>query len=179
MPHPSFPPVAPEHPVSGAILAKAKAIKLVATDVDGVLTPSTIVWDSEGRQLQLFNVKDGYALRKIKLYGLKTAIITGRKTPMVQARGEELDFDFIHQGVKDKTLVLAELLSQTGLSLAEVAYMGDDWPDAEVLAQVGLATSPADATRAIKQQCHWVSQFAGGQGAMRELLELIVWAKAN
>lgn len=147
-------------------------IRLIATDVDGVLTPSTIIWDTNGVELKVFNVKDGYGLRKIRTRGIQTAIITGRRSSIVELRAKELDFDFCYQAVPNKVDVLNELCTKLGITPANVAYMGDDIPDVGVLERVGLAVAPADAHRRVLANVHWVSQYAGGQGAMRDFLDL-------
>ena len=165
--------------LSDDLLAKAKPIRLLAMDVDGVLTRSEIVYTSSGEELKCFNVKDGYGLRRVGKAGIQLAIITGRRSPITQKRAEELKFDFIYQAVPDKLAVLNELLQQTGLSAHEVAYMGDDIPDLPVLRQVGLATAPADAVSVVRKASHWVSQANGGYGAMRELAELILTAQGQ
>ena len=156
----------------------AKNIQLLATDVDGVLTPSTIIWDANRTEQKVFNVKDGLGLRRIRKIGVKTAIITGRQSDIVDLRGAELDFDFIYQAVPDKSVVLDELLAKTGLTIAKVAYMGDDLPDLPVLKRVGLAVCPADAPLKVQRHCHWVAPLAGGEGCMRALVDLIQTAKA-
>ena len=166
-----------------SVLQRAAGIQLLAMDVDGVLTPSTIVWNDLGeaaglQEAKTFNVKDGYALRKVKRAGMVTAIITGRASRIVAHRGAELDIAEVHQAVRDKTEVLAQLCQQYQLQPSQVAYMGDDEPDVGVLRLVGLATAPADAVPGVRAACHWVSQHGGGQGAMRELCDLLLYARS-
>jgi 3-deoxy-D-manno-octulosonate 8-phosphate phosphatase (KDO 8-P phosphatase) len=162
-----------------AIWLAAKKIRLLATDVDGVLTPSTIIWDANRVEQKVFNVKDGLGLRRIRKLGVQTAIITGRQSDIVELRGAELDFDFIYQAVPDKSVVLDELLAKTGLTLEQVAYMGDDLPDLPVLKRVGLAICPADAPIEVQRHCHWVSPFVGGDGCMRAVIDMISLAKKS
>jgi 3-deoxy-D-manno-octulosonate 8-phosphate phosphatase (KDO 8-P phosphatase) len=160
-----------------ALLQQAKAVKLLATDVDGVMTAGHITWDAQGVETKAFNVKDGWGLRHIRKLGVKTAIITARQSAIVAKRGAELDFDAVHQAVSNKWTCLETLLTQYGVQAHEVAYMGDDWPDMPILEKVGMATCPADAVFAVRKQCHWVSRYPGGGGALRELIDLIVAAK--
>jgi 3-deoxy-D-manno-octulosonate 8-phosphate phosphatase (KDO 8-P phosphatase) len=155
----------------------AQHIQLFITDVDGVLTPSTIVWDGNQVEQKVFNVKDGFGLRRIRKFGVKTGIITGRTSTIVAHRAKELDFDFVYQAVPDKGIVLQQLLTELNITPAQVAYMGDDLPDLPILSAVGLAICPADAVEAVKAQCHWVTTATGGNAAMREAIELLFLAK--
>ncbi len=177
--HPPLLLETPHYQYPLAVFLAAKGISLLATDVDGVLTPSTIIWDANRIEQKVFNVKDGLGLRRIRKVGVQTAIITGRQSDIVDLRGAELDFDFIYQAVPDKSIVLDELLAKTGLTLAQVAYMGDDLPDLPVLKRVGLAVCPADAPAEVQRHCHWVSPFSGGDAAMRALIDLLQLAKKS
>jgi 3-deoxy-D-manno-octulosonate 8-phosphate phosphatase (KDO 8-P phosphatase) len=160
------------------IVERARQIKLIATDVDGVLTPSTIIWDANGVEQKVFNVKDGWALQKVKKMGLHTAIITGRKSSIVELRGKELKFDYVYQAVPDKRIVLQEIIDALKITLDQVAYMGDDVPDVCVMEQVGLSTCPSDASFEAREASHMVMSYKGGEGAMRELLDIIRYAQA-
>ena len=160
------------------VVKKARNIKLLAMDVDGVLTPSSIIWDAQGIEQKVFNVKDGWALRKMKALGLHTAIITGRKSAIVEKRGHELDFSVIFQAVPKKSSVLDELLEIYHLRQEQVAYMGDDLPDLEVLERVGLAVCPKDASFEVLDVCDYVTSRNGGDAAVREWLDIIRYAQA-
>ena len=168
-------PLALAH-VDPEMVQRAQKIKLVAMDVDGVLTPSTIIWNDQGIEEKVFNVKDGWALRKMKQLGFHTAIITGRKSHIVEKRGQELDFSHIFQAVPNKSVVLDELLALYDLTLDEVAYMGDDIPDLSVLQRVGFAACPADASFEVQEICHYITTRAGGDAAVREWLDIIRYA---
>ena len=160
------------------IVEKAKEIKLLAMDVDGVLTPSSIIWDAKGIEQKVFNDKDGWALRKMRALGFHTAIITGRKSAIVEKRGHELDFSVIFQAVPKKSSVLDELLDIYHVTEEEVAYMGDDIPDLEVLQRVGFAVCPKDASFEVLEACHYVTTRHGGDAAVREWLDIIRYAHA-
>lgn len=161
-----------------ALLTRAKGIKLLAMDVDGVLTDGRIIYDANGVEQKCFNVKDGWALKHIKTLGIKTAIITGRSSKIVARRGQELDVDFVYQGVRDKGHVLEELLATLSLPEEAVAYIGDDIPDLPLIQRVGLSACPADAVYTVKQSVHHVLTAQGGQGALRELADVILYANA-
>jgi 3-deoxy-D-manno-octulosonate 8-phosphate phosphatase (KDO 8-P phosphatase) len=152
---------------------RAKKVRLLALDVDGVLTPGTIVYGSSGEELKVFNVKDGLGIRRLRDGNISVAIITGRSSFAVDRRAKDLDICHVFQGIKDKWSVLTGLCRQLDISVDEVAYMGDDLPDLEVLEKVGLAACPADAVEVVLKVCHFVSKHEGGNGAVRELCDLI------
>lgn len=166
-----------EHDYPLALLQQAAAIQLLVTDVDGVLTPGFITWDANGVETKQFSVKDGYGLKAVRRVGVKTAIITARVSDIVQRRGEELAVDYIFQGVSHKGQCLEALMAREELPPEQVAYMGDDVPDLDALQVAGLRACPADAAWPVRQLCTWISRQGGGQGAMRELCDLVVAAK--
>jgi 3-deoxy-D-manno-octulosonate 8-phosphate phosphatase (KDO 8-P phosphatase) len=127
------------------VLEKAKKIKVLITDVDGVLTDGGILYDNDGMEYKKYNVKDGLIVQHLKKAGFLVGAITGRASQVVENRCEELRFDFHYHGVKDKYKKLAELLETMELTLEEVAYLGDDLIDLPVLTKVGLSIAPADA----------------------------------
>lgn len=155
------------------------AIKLVALDVDGVLTDGSIHLDADGRELKRFHVADGLGIKHLRDQGLEVAIISGRASPAVAARARELGIAHVHQGVPDKLAVLGQLLEQLGLTPGQVAYMGDDLPDLTVLRQVGFAVAPADARPEALAAARWVTRAPGGQGAVRELAEHLLRAQGK
>ena len=150
-----------------------KSIKLIGFDVDGVLTGGEIVYSSTGTETKAFNVKDGLGIKLLQEKGIKTAIITGRTSTIVEHRAQELGIDKLFQGVANKANKLDELCQTYELKPEEIAYMGDDLPDLSILEKVGLAACPADAMQEVKAACTFVSQFPGGKGAARELCDLI------
>jgi 3-deoxy-D-manno-octulosonate 8-phosphate phosphatase (KDO 8-P phosphatase) len=150
------------------------SIRLLALDVDGVLTPGEIIYLSTGEELKIYNAKDGHGLVMLNRAGIATALITARTSPANTRRAEDLHIPHVFQGVKNKLPVLQQLASDLGLTLDQVAYMGDDLPDKAILEVVGLPCCPADAVPQIRDVCQFISQFPGGRGAVRELCDLIL-----
>jgi 3-deoxy-D-manno-octulosonate 8-phosphate phosphatase (KDO 8-P phosphatase) len=161
------------------LVARARQIRLLGMDVDGVLTPSDILYLSNGEEMKCFNVKDGHGLWMLTQANLKTAIITGRQSPITQRRAEELSITYLFQGIKQKRPILQQVVDELGLSLDQVAYIGDDLPDLPVLEGVGLSCCPADAVPQVKLACQFITQQPGGQGAVRELCDLLLYAWAK
>lgn len=153
---------------------KAKAIKLVVFDVDGVMTDGRLFFTNDGNELKAFNVKDGLGIKMLHQCGIQTAIITGRTSTLVEHRAKNLGITFLYQGREDKLIALNELLSNIGLKLDEVAYMGDDLPDLAAIQEAGLGTTVADALPLVKKHADWITQKSGGDGAVRELCEFIL-----
>jgi 3-deoxy-D-manno-octulosonate 8-phosphate phosphatase (KDO 8-P phosphatase) len=157
---------------------KAKKIKLLLTDVDGVLTDNGVYYGADGEQLKRFSIRDGMGVeRLLKLAGVETGIITGELSPSVAKRAEKLNIKELHLGIKDKLLVLDEIIKKRKISLNEIAYIGDDVNDLGIMERVGLTASPADAMDMVKQQVHFICSQNGGNGCFREFAELIINAK--
>ncbi|GBE06528.1 3-deoxy-D-manno-octulosonate 8-phosphate phosphatase KdsC [bacterium BMS3Abin10] len=156
------------------IIEKAKKIKLVIFDVDGVLTDGSIILDKNGNELKRFNVRDGHGIKALQKAGIKVALITGRESPVVKVRAEELGIEEVHQKIFKKSSVYETLLEKYKLTNEEVAFMGDDIVDAELLKRVGLPAVPADADEGARKLALFVSTKAGGRGAVREFVELIL-----
>ena len=154
-----------------------KKIRLVATDVDGVLTDGGLYYSDSGEQIKKFNVWDGLGLVLLKRAGLVTAIITMDQTPLVNVRASKLGISEIHQGVRDKLAVLNELVAKYGIELEEIAYVGDDVPDLPVLAAVGFSAAPANAREPVRKKVRYVCKAKGGEGAVREVADLILAAQ--
>ena len=152
---------------------KVLKIKLVAFDVDGVLTDGSMIYDNNGLQYKTFNSKDGQGITMLVKSNIKTAIITAKESEAVKCRFEDLGMTKLCQGVKNKLAVMKEIVKEYGLEMNEVAYMGDDLPDMGILKEVGLACCPNDAVGEVKSICHFISQKRGGRGAVRELTDLI------
>jgi len=156
--------------------ARAAKIRVVALDVDGVLTDGRLHFDRDGDAGKYFSVRDGFGLRLLSEAGIELAIITGRKSGSVRARAIELGIKRVFDGVRDKANALRELAQLCKIELDEIAYLGDDWPDLTALQIAGLAAAPADAEPDVRALCHWVSSRRGGQGAVREFAEtLLEW----
>lgn len=162
---------------SPEVLEAAKKIKLIAFDVDGVLTDGRITYTSSGDELKSFNVRDGHAIKMAARAGLSVAVITGRESAMVSRRCKELGIEIVYQGIKDKRASLDEILANTGLSLEEVAYMGDDVVDLPVMHAVGLGSSPCDAADEVRERSDFVTKAAAGAGAARELVFMVLEAR--
>jgi YrbI family 3-deoxy-D-manno-octulosonate 8-phosphate phosphatase len=163
-------------PSSAGIL---RQIRLFATDVDGVLTDAGMYYSESGDELKKFNTRDGMGIKLLQKAGLITAIVTQERTKLVARRAEKLAIPEVHQGVMDKLTLIREMAARHGLSLGQVAYIGDDVNDLEALEAVGFSASPADGLPAILTAVDYVCQKRGGEGAVREVVELILEARAS
>ena len=153
---------------------KAKKIKLMAFDVDGVFTDGSLTFDEDGKEYKTFNAKDGQGIVCAEKAGFITVIITARKNGTVEHRAKNLGITEYHQGVKYKLPVLEEILKKYNLTFENVSYMGDDLPDICILEKVGLACCPNDAVEEVLSVCDFVSTKNGGRGAIRELCDLVM-----
>lgn len=158
---------------------RAARVRLVALDVDGVLTDGRLYFGTQGDALKAFDVRDGQGLRLLVQANIQLAIITGRQSDIVARRAADLGIVHVMQGQHDKRAAFHLLLQQTGFTPEQCAYMGDDWPDLPVLALAGLATTVADASAEVRERVHWVAPAAGGRGAVRQLAELILRAQGQ
>lgn len=158
---------------------KVKKIKCIITDVDGVLTDGAIIYDNEGMEYKHFNVKDGQIIQYLKAHGILVGVITGRDSQVVRNRCEELKMDFHYHGVKDKDDILQVVLDRYHLSLTALAYVGDDLNDLPILTQVGLSATPADGHYRVKEAVDLVLKTKGGQGALRELADVVLEVLGN
>jgi 3-deoxy-D-manno-octulosonate 8-phosphate phosphatase (KDO 8-P phosphatase) len=161
-------------PSSLSLEARAAKIRVLALDVDGVLTDGSLHFDRNGDAGKSFSVRDGFGLRLLSEAGIQLAIITGRSSSSVRARASELGITRVLEGVSDKAVALRELAHVCGVDLDAVAYLGDDWPDLTALQIAGLAAAPADAEPEVRAHCHWVSSRRGGHGAVREFAEILL-----
>ncbi|WP_153463205.1 MULTISPECIES: acylneuraminate cytidylyltransferase [Sediminibacillus] len=153
---------------------KVKNIKLVAMDSDGVLTDAGMYYTEQGDEIKKFNTKDGMGVSLLHAKGIKTAIITGENSKAVKRRGEKLGIEQVYLGVKNKVKVIDELAAFYNLTYQEIAYIGDDINDLEVLRKVGLSFSVEDALSLIKNEVDYVTAAKGGQGAVREVTEFFL-----
>jgi len=158
-------------------LPRAKEIKLLLLDVDGVLTDGSIVYTHSGTEMKSFNTKDGFGIRLLQEAGVEVGIITARSSEAVHRRAQDLKLAHVYQGVRNKIEAFEAILAAQKLSPPEIAYMGDDWLDLPLLTRVGLAATVADAVVEVKEVSHYVSRRAGGRGAVREVCDLIIEAK--
>ena len=165
--------------MSNELLQRARAVKLAIFDVDGVLTDGRLYFLPDGSEFKTFNTLDGHGIKMLIASGVQTAIISGRKTPVVERRSQNLGIQHLFQGREDKLVVLDGLLAELGLSYEQVAYLGDDLPDLPVIRRVGLGMTVASADGFVRQHAHGVTQARGGEGAAREFCELILRAQGN
>ncbi|HYN06589.1 MAG TPA: hypothetical protein VES67_04290 [Vicinamibacterales bacterium] len=159
-----------------ALTARARNVRLLLFDVDGVMTDGTVSITANGDESKTFSIRDGAALVWAQRAGFEVAILSGRPSQATTRRAAELGIKRVMQGPPSKRQGYEDLLRDGGFSDREVAYMGDDWLDLVILERVGLAAAPADAAREVRQRVHWVSRFPGGRGAVRELIELMLRA---
>ena len=152
----------------------AQQIKLVIFDIDGVLTDGGLYFDNDGHEYKAFNSKDGHGLRMLLECGLQAAVITGRKSKLVEHRMNDLGIDIVFQGYRDKRPAFAQLLKQTGLEPSQIAYMGDDVVDLPVMTQVGMSIAVSDAHPFVIKHADYVTGKGGGCGAAREAIEFIL-----
>jgi len=153
---------------------KIKKIKLLALDVDGVLTDGRIIYDHQGREIKAFDVQDGFGLVLLKKAGLKTAIITAKSAPAVKIRARRLGVNRVYQNAYPKMKTYQRLLKDLKVKGSEVCYIGDDLPDLPLYAKVGFAVAVANAAAPLKAKADYVTRNQGGRGAVREVVELIL-----
>jgi len=159
------------------IIAKAKNIKLVIFDVDGVLTDGSIIIGDDGEEYKAFHSRDGHGMRLLQYTGVEIAIITGRTSKVVEHRMNNLGISHVFQGQQVKLPAYEQLIEQLGLTHDQCAYVGDDWVDLAIMNRVGLAIAVQDAAPLVKKHAHWTTPTNGGKGAAREVCELIMEAQ--
>jgi len=154
---------------------KALKIKLLLTDCDGVLTDNGVYYSDEGEKMKKFSIRDGMGVERLRrLCNIETGIITGEKSPSLVKRAEKLLITELHPGIKDKITALEEILVRKNLQAYEVAYIGDDVNDLEVMSKVGITSCPGDAMKQVMTKVDYVCMNKGGNGAFREFAELII-----
>ncbi len=156
---------------------RAKAIRLVCTDVDGVLTTGQLAFQGDGTHTKAFHVRDGAAIVYLQRSGIRVAFISGLDSPSTWARARHLGVEDCFAGSLAKAPILEQLCAKYGLSPEQVAHVGDDLPDLPILRRVGLACCPQDAVEEVKAACHCVVPLAGGQGVLRPVAELVLKAQ--
>jgi N-acylneuraminate cytidylyltransferase len=149
-------------------------IRLFATDCDGCLTDGGMYYSETGDELKKFNTKDGMGFALLRKAGIKTAIITGENTKIVENRAAKTKVDYLYQGITDKLTVLKEIAAKEGIDIKEIAYMGDDINDIEALQNCGLSFTVPNATPAARRAASVVVETPGGQGAVREAIEILL-----
>lgn len=156
-----------------------REIKLFATDVDGVLTDAGMYYSESGDEWKKFNTRDGMGIKLLQRAGLITAIVTQERTRLVARRAEKLAIPELHQGAMDKLSVIRDMAARHGLSLQQVAYIGDDVNDIEALQAVGLSAAPADALPQVVKIVDYLCRAKGGEGAVRELTDMILLSRSE
>jgi len=156
-----------------------REIRLFATDVDGVLTDAGMYYSESGDEWKKFNTRDGMGIKLLQKAGLITAIVTQERTRLVARRAEKLGIPELHQGVMDKLSVIRDMAARHGISLQQIAYIGDDVNDLEALKAVGLSAAPADSLPQVLESVDYVCTLKGGEGAVRELVELILQSRVE
>ncbi len=158
-------------------LAKARQVRLLVLDVDGVLSDGALLYGNSGEETKGFNIADGLGIKLLQRAGIPVAIITGRRSEIVNRRATELGIERIVQGREDKLTALEELLSEQDIAMDQIAYMGDDLPDLAAIQAVGLGMTVADGDEFVAAHADWRSQRPGGRGAVREACEFILDAQ--
>jgi len=168
---------------SPAVLRRAKRIRLLLADVDGTMTNGGIhllSWpDGSVTEMKVYNGQDGVAMNLVRRAGIRTGMISGRESPAARQRARELHMDFVAEGIHEKLPAWEDILKRAGVPAEETAYVGDDLPDLVLLERAGLAIAVANAVPEVKRQAHYVTRAGGGDGAMREVAELILRAQGK
>jgi 3-deoxy-D-manno-octulosonate 8-phosphate phosphatase (KDO 8-P phosphatase) len=156
---------------------RAKRIKLLLLDVDGVLTDGRLYFSNQGDEFKTFSTLDGHGIKMLQKAGVKVGIITGRTSNLVAKRASDLGIEILVQGREDKWEALQDVLANYPISLEEIAFMGDDWPDLTIMCRVGLALAPANSHFTVTERAHWQSSARGGEGAVREACDMLMKAQ--
>jgi 3-deoxy-D-manno-octulosonate 8-phosphate phosphatase (KDO 8-P phosphatase) len=156
------------------LMARAQSIKLAVFDVDGVLTDGRLFLFMDGSEVKTFHTLDGQGIKMLINSGVRTAIISGRKSPVVEKRARDLGIEFLYQGREDKLVVLDEIRQAINIEYEQIAYLGDDLPDLPVIRRVGLGMAVASANAFVREHAHGITEAKGGHGAAREFCELIM-----
>lgn len=160
-------------------LEKAKTIKLLLLDVDGVLTDGSIAYTDEGREVKTFSVKDGFGMNMLRKTGVEIGLITARSSEALTRRVKDLQLKYVYQGVREKVTIYEQVRKDLNLQANEIAYMGDDWLDLALLSRVGFSATVVDGAPEVKKIVDYVTRSPGGRGAVREVCELIIDAKGE
>jgi 3-deoxy-D-manno-octulosonate 8-phosphate phosphatase (KDO 8-P phosphatase) len=159
------------------VTERARRVRLVLLDVDGVLTDGKILVHADGTESKTFDIRDGTGIVLAQKAGVRVGLLSARQSAATTERANQLRITLVHQGALDKLTTYEALLAELGLTDHDVAFMGDDLLDLPVLGRVGLAAAPADAVPEVKAVAHWVSRSRGGDGAVRELAEVVLKAQ--
>ncbi|TRW91346.1 3-deoxy-manno-octulosonate-8-phosphatase KdsC [Candidatus Methylobacter oryzae] len=162
-----------------SVLEKAKKLKLLILDVDGVLTDGKLFFDSEGNEYKSFHARDGHGIKLLRQTGVEVAVISGRKSTSVALRMKSLGIEHVYQGHENKVAAFNEIIGKIGVTHEQVAHVGDDLLDLPIMIRVGLAIAVNDANFAVKQRADWCTTLSGGQGAVREVCDFIMQAQGH
>jgi 3-deoxy-D-manno-octulosonate 8-phosphate phosphatase (KDO 8-P phosphatase) len=161
--------------VSARATERAKKIRFVLTDCDGVLTDTGVYYSEHGEELKRFSIRDGMGVERLRTQaGIDVGIVTGEYSGPLQRRAEKLQIEELHLGVKDKAAMIKEFVQRRNLKLEQIAYIGDDTNDLAIMAMVGLRGCPADAVPFVLEHADYVCRSLGGYGAFREFAEFII-----
>jgi len=161
------------------LIEKAKKLKLLILDVDGVLTDGKLFFDNQGNEYKSFNARDGHGIKLLRQTGVEVAVISGRKSVSVALRMKNLGIEHVYQGHENKIAAFNELIETLAISPEQAAHVGDDVLDLPVMIRVGLAIAVNDANFAVRQRADWVTALPGGQGAVREVCDFIMQAQGS
>jgi len=165
------------------ILERASRVKLLLMDVDGVLTDGHLINvpgpDGKMVETKAFDSQDGIALQWLSWHGVKTGVISGRVSPATEERARQVLMTYVYQGHIEKIPILEEIAAKSGFGMTEIAYMGDDLTDVVIMRRVGLAIATANARAEVKRAAHFVTEAAGGSGAVREVIEILMKAQGK
>ncbi len=166
--------------ITAAVKGKARKIRLLLTDVDGVLTDTGVYYSDAGEVLKRFSIRDGMGVERLRqIVNVETGIISGEKSASIKKRADKLQIAELHLGIKEKVQVLEEIMVRTSLGREQIAYIGDDMNDLEIIKTVGLSACADDSFPAIKKIADFICAARGGQGAFREFAEFIIAAQLN
>ncbi len=165
--------------MSPELCARARGIRLLVLDVDGVLTDGRLYYGAKGAELKAFHIHDGLGLKMLRASGVEVAMVTGRTSRAVELRAENLGVPYVFQGVADKLAVFEQLLAQLAVSATAAAAIGDDLPDLPVLRRCGFAACVPEASAAVRSHAHYITDRRGGTGAVREVCELLMMAQGT
>jgi 3-deoxy-D-manno-octulosonate 8-phosphate phosphatase (KDO 8-P phosphatase) len=163
--------------IDGTLAARIRNIRLLILDVDGVLTDGKIIMNDQGYESKHFDVRDGHGLKMLMRYGINVALVTGRRSDVVEHRAKDLGIRDVYQGIFNKAEILDQILQKMNIHAEKAAYMGDDIVDIPIMRRVGLAVAVRDAVEDTKNVAHYVTKKKGGRGAVRELCEIILKAQ--
>jgi 3-deoxy-D-manno-octulosonate 8-phosphate phosphatase (KDO 8-P phosphatase) len=156
---------------------RARGVRLMIFDVDGVLTDGTLLYGPQGEELKAFSAHDGHGLKMLAASGVQCALLSGRRSAAVATRAAELGIQTVFQGIEDKLEIFQQLIAQQRLTAQQTGYMGDELVDLPVLTRCGFACAPHEAPEAVRARVHYVAEAAAGRGAVREVCELLMHAQ--